>query len=70
MALRNAKARVQVLKNKQKECKSDRAELEEKFLQVMKEKKDMTAKFELAIDQLRSKANYKNQVLDEVLAVR
>ena len=30
----------------------------------------MTAKFELAIDQLRSKANYKNQVLDEVLAVR
>lgn len=30
----------------------------------------MNAKFELAIDQLRSKANYKNQVLDEVLAVR
>jgi chromosome segregation ATPase len=70
MSLRNAKARLQVLKNKEKECKQDRAELEEKFLQIEKEKKDMTAKFELAIDQLRSKANYKNQVLDEVLAVR
>jgi uncharacterized coiled-coil protein SlyX len=30
----------------------------------------MTSKFELAIDQLNSKANYRNQVLDEVLAVR
>jgi hypothetical protein len=32
MSLRNAKARLQVLKNKEKECKQDRAELEEKFL--------------------------------------
>jgi hypothetical protein len=70
LALRNAKARLQVLKSKQKDCKQDRADLEEKFLQVEKEKKDMTNKFEVAIDQLRSKANYKNQVLDEVLAVR
>lgn len=70
MALQNAKARLQVLKNKEKECKQDRADLESKFLQVEKEKKDMYEKFELAIDQLRSRANYKNQVLDEVLAVR
>ena len=70
MALRNAKARLQVLKNNEKECKKNRAELEEKFLQVEKEKKDMYAKFEIAIDQLRSRANYKNKVLDEVLAVR
>jgi len=70
MALRNAKARLQVLINKEKECKQNKAELEEKFLQVEKEKKDMQNKFELAIDQLRSRANYKNQVLDEVLAVR
>ena len=60
MALRNAKARLQVLKNKEKDCKKDRADLEEKFLQVEKEKKDMYAKFEIAIDQLRSRANYKN----------
>ena len=70
MALRNAKARLQVLKNKEKECKSDRLELEEKFLMVEKEKKDMYNKFEVAIEQLRSKANYKNKVLDEILAVR
>jgi hypothetical protein len=30
----------------------------------------MYAKFELAVEQLRSKANIKNQVLDQVLAVR
>lgn len=48
----------------------DKAELEQKFIKVEKENKDMQAKFEIAIDQLRSKANYKNQVLDEVLAVR
>jgi hypothetical protein len=32
MALRNAKARLQVLKNKEKECKSNREELESKFI--------------------------------------
>jgi growth arrest-specific protein 8 len=60
MALRNAKGQLQVLKNKEKECKQARADLEEKFLQVEKEKKDMYSKFEIAIDQLRSRANYKN----------
>jgi len=59
-----------VLKNKEKECKKNKAELEDEFLKVEKEKKDMQSKFELAIDQLRSRANYKNQVLDEILAVR
>jgi len=70
MALRNAKGALQVLKNKEKDLKQKREELEVKFIQVEKEKKDMYDKFELAIDQLRSRANYKNQVLDEVLAVR
>lgn len=70
MALRNAKARLAVLKAKEKECKQNRQELEEKFLSVEKEKQDMYKKFELAIEQLRSKANYKNKVLDEILAVR
>ena len=59
-----------MLKNKEKECKKNKAELEDEFLKVEKEKKDMQSKFELAIDQLRSRANYKNQVLDEILAVR
>jgi 3-dehydroquinate dehydratase len=70
MALRNAKARLQVLKNKEKECKQNRADLEEKFLSIENDKRDMNHKFELAIDQLRQKANYKNQMLDEILAVR
>mmetsp|Transcript_4118 Transcript_4118/g.6968 ORF Transcript_4118/g.6968 Transcript_4118/m.6968 type:complete len:168 (-) Transcript_4118:44-547(-) len=70
MALRNAKARLQVLKNKEKQCIQDRSELEEKFIQTEKEKKDMYQKFELAIDQLRQRANHKNQLLDEVLSVR
>jgi hypothetical protein len=50
MALRNAKARLQVLINKEKECKQNRADLEEKFLLIEKEKKDMNYKFELAIE--------------------
>lgn len=70
MGLRNAKARLQVLKSKEKQVKQDRADLEEKFNRVTKEKNDMYAKFELAVEQLRSKANIKNQVLDQVLAVR
>jgi hypothetical protein len=41
MALRNAKARLQVLKNKEIEVKQNRASLEEKFIQVQKEKDDM-----------------------------
>lgn len=60
MALRNAKARLEVLKHKVKEIKDQRKELEEKFLKVDREKQDMTRKFEIAISQLRSRADYKN----------
>ena len=70
MGLRNAKARLAVLKQKEKQVKQDRADLEEKFVRVEKEKNDMYAKFEIAVDQLRNKANVKNSVLDQVLAVR
>ena len=49
---------------------TDKQELEGKFEKVTKEKDDMYAKFELAVEQLRGKANAKNQVLDQVLAVR
>jgi len=60
MALRNAKARLQVLKKKVKDIKNERKELEEKFLKVEKEKEDMYKKFEMAIEQLRTRADYKN----------
>jgi peptidoglycan hydrolase CwlO-like protein len=69
MALKNAKARLLVLKKKVKDIKQERKELEEKFLKVEKEKEDMYRKFELAIQQLRSRADYKNQILDEKLRV-
>ena len=69
MALRNAKARLEVLKLKVREFKEQRKELEEKFLKVEREKTDMQRKFEVAISQLRSRADYKNQLLDEKLRV-
>ena len=69
MALNNAKARLQVLKKKVKDIKSERKELEEKFLKVEKEKEDMYRKFEIAILQLKTRADYKNQILDEKLRV-
>lgn len=69
MALRNAKARLKVLKKRVKDIKNERKELEEKFLKVEREKEDMYKKFELAIEQLRTRADYKNQVLDEKLRV-
>lgn len=40
--------------------KNSKFELECEFKKLEEEKKDMQSKFELAIDQLRSRANYKN----------
>lgn len=60
MALNNARARLQVLKQKVKDIEQERKDLEEKFLKVQKEKEDMYRKFEIAIDQLRQRADYKN----------
>jgi len=50
MALRNAKARLKVLKKRVKDIKVERKELEEKFLKVEREKEDMYKKFEIAIE--------------------
>jgi len=50
MALRNAKAQAQILKNKEKTLLTDKADLEQKFEKVSKEKDDMYAKFELAVE--------------------
>ena len=50
MALRNAKARLIVLKKKVKDIKVERKDLEEKFLKVDKEKEDMYRKYEVAIE--------------------
>jgi hypothetical protein len=53
MALKNAGARLIVLKKRVRDIKNERKELEEKFIKVEKEKEDMYRKFEIAISQLR-----------------
>lgn len=69
MALTNARARLDVLRKKVEETRESRIELDKKFEKVEKEKQDMYQKYELAIEQLRQKADYKNTVLDERLEV-
>lgn len=70
MGLRNAYGALKVLQNKEKQAIKAREQLEKDFKVVEQQKKDMYEKFEIAIEQLRSRANVKNQVLDQVLAVR
>ena len=50
MALRNAKAQLHILKSQEKTLISDKEDLEKKFDKVTKEKDDMYAKFELAVE--------------------
>jgi chromosome segregation ATPase len=69
MALTNAKARLEILKKQVSETRENRIELDKKFEKVEKEKQDMYVKYELAIEQLRQKSDYKNTVLDERLEV-
>jgi chromosome segregation ATPase len=68
MSLRNAKAQYIVLKKKVQDFTGKKKELDEKMDKIMKEKNDMYAKFEVAVDQLKTKAEYKNTLLDEKLS--
>ena len=69
MALRNAKGCLKDLKQKNDTIKKEREELDKKFRKVEQEKESMYKKFEQAIEQLRSRADYKNEKLEEKLAV-
>ena len=42
-------------------------ELDEKYNRILSQKDDMNKKFEIAAEQLRMKADYKNSILDEKL---
>jgi predicted nuclease with TOPRIM domain len=68
MSLRNAKAQFIVLKKKVQDFTGKKKELDEKMDKISKEKNDMYAKFEVAVDQLKTKAEYKNTLLDEKLS--
>ena len=70
MGLRNANGALIVLRNKEKQAIKAREQLEKDFKVVEQQKRDMYERFEIAVEQLRSRANVKNQVLDQVLAVR
>ena len=67
MALRNAKARLQVLKKTVKEMRTEKIEMDAKYQKLQKECDDMYKKFELAITQLHRRADYKNNILEEKL---
>jgi hypothetical protein len=68
MSLRNAKAQFLVLKKKVHDFTAKKKELDEKMEKIKKEKNDMYSKFEVAVDQLKTKAEYKNNLLDEKLS--
>jgi len=68
MSLRNAKAQYIVLKKKVQDFTDKKVELDNKMEKIDKEKSDMYAKFEVATDQLKGKADYKNTLLDDKLA--
>lgn len=69
MALRNAKGFRKDLMQKLNDIKKNREELDKDFREAMIQKEDMYKKFEQAISQLKSRANYKNNQLDEKLNV-
>lgn len=69
MALRNAKGCLKDLKSKNDTIKKERDELDKKFRKIEQEKESMYKKFEQAIEQLRCRADYKNEKLEEKLAV-
>lgn len=68
MSLRNAKAQYIVLKKKVQDFTAKKKELDEKMEKVTKQKDDMYAKYEVAVGQLRERAEYKNALLDEKLS--
>jgi chromosome segregation ATPase len=69
MALRNARGCLKDLKTKNENIKNEREGLDKQFKRVEQEKESMYKKFEQAIVQLRSRADYKNEKLEEKLAV-
>lgn len=61
MALTNMKGCLRDFTCKLKDIRDKKKSLEEEYKQVKEEKEDMYVKFEKAIKQLQSRANYKNE---------
>jgi len=69
MALRNAQGMLKDLTRKNETILQERTDLNKKFKKVEQEKESMYKKFEQAIEQLRSRADFKNERLEEKLNV-
>lgn len=69
MGLRNAKGSLEDIQRRLKTIKEEKARLDEKKRKAEQEKNDMYRKFEIAIKQLQSRAEYKNDILERKLAV-
>jgi len=69
MALRNARGFLNELQEQMTKMKTDRENLEKEFLRVQNDKEDMYRKFEVAVDQLRARSNYKNEQLENKLGM-
>lgn len=69
MALRNARGFLKDLTTKNNNVNEERTSLDKKFKQVDREKASMYVKFEQAIEQLRGRADFKNEKLEEKLQV-
>ena len=61
MGYKNAQGSLKDIKNRSKKVQADRTVLNDKFKKVEAEKNEMYRKFEIAINQLQSRANYKNE---------
>lgn len=69
MGLSNAKGSLEDIQKRLKGIREDKVKLEERKRKAEQEKNDMYRKFEVAIKQLQSRADFKNDILDSKLVV-
>ena len=69
ISYRNAKGSLKDLKTRMDNIKTEKSKLDERYKKVEQEKNDMYKKFEAAISQLQGKTEYRNEILEQKLAV-
>ena len=69
MGFHNAKGSLEDIQKRLKSIREENIKLEEKKRKAEQEKNDMYRKFEIAIKQLNSRADFKNDILENKLQV-
>lgn len=69
MGFRNAKGSLEDLQKRMKNLREEKAKLDEKYDRTQAEIRSMSTNFEAAIEQLQTRADYKNDLLEQKLAV-